>query len=119
MFVLRQSNILLLAGTLIVSASCASHQTHEEEMQLFVEQTNMTISGKNNINDYINPRAGFAVERVQEVQPGVMEYYLVDKMTLFVPAEKKCRIIVVVEKETGTMTSWRYNGKPEYCTANG
>jgi hypothetical protein len=76
------------------------------------------LDKNNSINDYINPRAGFAVESVQEVQPGVMEYSLVDKLILFVPVEKKCRIIVVVEKETGTMTSWRYNSKPEYCTAN-
>jgi hypothetical protein len=103
----------------VVNASCASQQTHEEAMQLFVEQKNMTIRDKTNIEAYLNPQSGVALEGVQEVQPGVMEYAFVDRLKLFVPVEKKCRIIVVVEKDTGTMISWKYNGKPEYCTANG
>lgn len=119
MFVNRHSNKFLLVATLVVSVSCATHHTHEEAMQLFVEQMNMTIREKTNIAVALNPQSGVALVGVQEVQLGVMEYSFVDKMTLFVPVEKKCRFIVVVDKETGTMTSWRYSSKPEYCAANG
>ena len=87
-------------------------------MRLFAEQTNMTILRKTNIDAYLSPRSGVALEGVQEVQFGVMEYSFVDKLTLFVPVEKKCRFIVVVQKDTGTMIGWRYNSKPEYCTSN-
>jgi hypothetical protein len=109
----------LLLATLVVSASCATHHTHEEAMQLFVEQMNMTIREKTNIAVALNPHSGVALVGVQEVQPGLVEYSFVDKMTLFVPVEMKCRFVVVVEKDTGTMIGWRYNSKPEYCTANG
>lgn len=103
---------------LAVIAACAS-QTHEEAMQLFVYQMSMTVfRNKANIERFLKPQSGVALESVQEVQPGVMEYAFVDKLTLFVPLEKKCRIIVVVQKDTGTMIDWRYNSKPEYCSAN-
>jgi len=118
MFVIRSSKILIPVATLLVIAACAS-QTHEEAMQLFVEHTNMIVLGKKaNIERFLKPRSGYALEGVQEVEPGIMEYSLVDKLILFVPVEKKCRIIVVVQKETGTMINWRYNSKPEYCTEN-
>ncbi|MEQ1837332.1 MAG: hypothetical protein ABL858_03170 [Candidatus Nitrotoga sp.] len=104
-------------AALFVNTACAS-RTGEDAMQIFVEQTNMTISRKTNIDAYLKPRSGVTLEGVQEVQPGVMEYSFVDKLKLFVPAEKKCRFIVVVQKDTGAMTSWRYNSKPEYCTSN-
>ena len=118
MSAIYRSKILLAAASLAVLVSCSSW-TKEDAMGLFVQQMNMTVyTQKKNIYAFIRPESGVALEGVQEVQPGVMEYSLVDKLTLFVPAERKCQIIVVVEKDTGTMTSWRYNSKPEYCTAN-
>ena len=104
-------------AALFVNTACAS-RTEEDAMQIFVEQKNMTILQKTNIDGYLNPRSGVTLEGVQEVQPGVMEYSFVDKLKLFVPAKKKCRFIAVVQKDTGIMTGWRYNSKPEYCTSN-
>lgn len=111
------SNILLLLAALLVNTACAS-RTEEDRMQLFVKHMNATILKKTYIDGYLNPRSGVTLEGVQEVQPGVMEYFFVDKLRLFVPAERKCRFILIVQKETGIVTDWRYNGKPEYCTSN-
>lgn len=117
-FVISSSKLLLPAVALSVITGCAS-QTHEDAMRLFVEQMNMTVfQNKTNIQSFLKPQSGVALEGMQEVRPGVTEYAFVDKLTLFVPPEKKCRISVIVQKNTGTMTDWRYNSKPEYCTAN-
>lgn len=119
MFKTAKSNLVLLLAVLLVNTACTIwNWTKEDAMQLFAEHMNMTILRKTNIDAYLKPRSGVALEGVQEIQLGVMEYSFVDKLTLFVPAEKKCRFIMVVEKDTGTMTGWRYNGNPEYCTDN-
>jgi hypothetical protein len=49
-------------------------------MRLFVEQMNMTVPGsKANIETFLKPRSGVALEGVQEVQPGIMGYAFVDR----------------------------------------
>jgi hypothetical protein len=79
----------------------------------------MTIARKRNVEDYLNPRSAVVSTGSQEVKSGVMEYSFEEKRAkLFRSAEEKCRFIVVVEKDTGTMIGWRYNGNPEYCTDN-
>ncbi len=73
---------------------------------------------KDNVSGYLRPQSGVNLEDVKEVQPGILEYSFIDKVKIFIPVEKKCRFILVVQKDTGTITGWRYNGNPEYCTAN-
>lgn len=67
----------------------------------------------------LSPTSAVVLKGKQEVQPGVMEYAFEEKKAKwFTPAEAKCRFIVLVEKDTGTMIGWRYNGNPEYCAEN-
>jgi len=88
-------------------------------MRLFVEYRDASIVRKNNIEGLLNPRSAVILQGMHEVQPGVIEYTFEDKKAKwFTPAEAKCRFIVVVDKTTGTMTGWRYNGNPEFCTDN-
>ncbi|MFZ5524671.1 MAG: hypothetical protein ACOY9D_11415 [Pseudomonadota bacterium] len=104
---------------LFVISACAG--TQAEAMQRFVYHKDMAVSRQENIGGYLKPksgRSGVSLEGVQEVQPGVMEYSFIDKLKIFVSAEKKCRFILIAQKDTGTIIGWRYNGNPEYCTAN-
>jgi len=87
-------------------------------MRLFAEHKDTTVWRKTNIHDYLSPQSGVNLEDKREVQPGIVEYNLVDKLIIFVPAEKKCRFIFTVREDTGEIIGWRYNGKPEYCTSN-
>lgn len=88
-------------------------------MRLWAEHTDTTMARKRNVEDYLSPRSAVFSTRAQEIKPGIMEYFFEEKREkLFRSADVKCRFIVVVEKATGTMIGWRYNGNPEYCTDN-
>lgn len=105
----------------LIYAITACAGTQSEAMQRFVYHKEMAVSRHEDIDGYLKPssgRSGVSPEGVQEIKPGVMEYAFVDKLQIFVPAEKKCRFILVVQKDTGTIIGWKYNGNPEYCTAN-
>jgi hypothetical protein len=93
--------------------------TQDDGIRLWAEHTDTTIARKRNIEDYLNPRSAVVSTSVQEVKSGKMEYTFEEKLAkLYRSAEEKCRFIVVVEKDTGKMIGWRYNGNPEYCTDN-
>ncbi len=93
--------------------------TQEDGVRLWAEHRDTTIALKRNVEDYLNPRSAVVLTSMQEVKSGVMEYSFEEKRAkLFRPAEAKCRFIVSVDKDTGTMIGWRYNGNKEYCTDN-
>ena len=71
------------------------------------------VAQHENINGYLSPTSGVALEGVQEVRPGVIEYAFEPRH--YWSEEVKCKFIFVVVKETGTIIGWRYNGKPENC----
>ena len=111
--------VMALCIALIFAVTGCMTWTQEDGKRLFVEHTNYSVAIKQNIAGYLNPRSLVVLLGTQEVQPGVMEYSFEEKRAkLFRPAEEKCRFIVVVDKATGTMIGWRYNGNPEYCTEN-
>jgi len=88
-------------------------------MRLFAEHQDSSVARKHNIEALLNPRSAVVLLGVQEAQPGVIEYsFEYKKAKWFTPAEAKCRYIVSVEKATGTMIGWRYNGNRDYCTDN-
>jgi len=104
---------------IFVITACAG--TLNEAMQRFVYHKDEGVRRQENIDEWLQPssgRSGSSLESAQEVKPGVMEYAFVDKLKIFVPAAKKCRFILVVQKSTGTIIGWRYNSNPEYCTSN-
>jgi hypothetical protein len=80
-------------------------------MERFKYHKDRAVSERDNINDWLNPRAAVVARDVQEVRPGVMEYSFEPKHSW----EVECKFILVVEKDTGTVIGWRYNGKPENC----
>lgn len=108
---------LLLLSILVVSASCSS-RSYLDAMQLFVERKDTVVMRQEKIQEYLSPSSGVNLEDMKEISPDVEEYFLVDKVKIFVPVEKKCRFVFIVQKSTGTIIGWRYNGKPEYCTSN-
>ena len=117
MFKAAKPNILLLLATLVANMSCSSW-THKDAMRLFAEHMDTSVMRQEKIQEYLSPHSGVSLEDKKEVQFGLMEYSFVDKLKIFVPVEKKCRFIWVVKKDTSTITGWRYNSKPEYCTSN-
>jgi hypothetical protein len=100
-----------------VIAACSSF-TNEDAMRRFVESTDNSVMRQEKIHGYLDPHSGVTLEGVKEVRPGILEYSLLAKYPIFYSAEKRCRFIFVVQKDTGTIIDWRYNGKAEYCTQN-
>jgi hypothetical protein len=104
--------------TLCTMTACMAW-THEDAMRLWAEHRDTTVLRKKNIEDYLNPRSAVNLLGIKEVQPNVMEYSFEYKNAKwFTPAEAKCRFIMSVEKGTGSMIGWKYNGNPNYCTDN-
>ena len=114
MLKLSQLNFSFLLTTLTISAGCSTF-THEESMQRFVESIDNTVMRQEKITRYLDLHSGVTLKGVKEVRPGIMEYSLQLKYPIFHLAEKRCSFIFVVQKQTGKIIDWRYNGKPERC----
>jgi hypothetical protein len=114
---LNPSYVLVWLCTPIIFAisACASDST--EAMRRFVYWRDRNVAEQENINTYLKPRSGVALESVHEIRPGVMEYSVKSKRW-FTADEAQCRFIFVVDKDSATVIGWRYNGKPEYCFQN-
>jgi hypothetical protein len=82
-------------------------------MRRFKDQMDKSVAEKDNIDTFLHPRVLSVVRNVQEVRTGVMEYSFEPKH--FWSEEGKCKYILIVAKDTGTLIGWRYNGKPENC----
>ncbi len=59
-----------------------------------------------------------SLQDMSEVRTGIVEYAFVELGKWFTAPEERCKFILVVEKNSGTIIGWRYNGKPEYCYVN-
>lgn len=113
---MRSSTILFIFTCFITS--CMSW-THKQAMDLFESQRDMAVMFEYKIDSYLKPTSAVKLLEKKETKPGVVEYSFEEKHAkLFRPSNEKCRFILVVNKKTRTVIDWRYNGNPNYCTAN-
>lgn len=104
---------------LTFSITACMSWTQADAKRLWAEQQDAAIAGRKNIESYLNPRSAVVLIDKKEVKPGIMEYsFEYKRAKWFTSAEEKCRFIVVVNDNSDQMIGWRYNGNPEYCTAN-
>ena len=101
----------LCISLLVAISACAGNAL--DKMKRFRDQRDQDVAQQENINRFLLPRLLIVVRDVQEVRPGVMEYSFEPKYSW--SEEVKCKFILVVAKDTGTIIGWRYNGKPENC----
>jgi hypothetical protein len=113
-----ESDPIDLVILVVISTTTACMNWNQEDAKrLWAEQQDTSVFKKqNNIDDYLR---SFNLLDKQEVKLGIVEYSFEEKREKwFTPSEAKCRFILVVKKDTGEIINWRYNGNPEYCTAN-
>ena len=87
---------------LFATAACTVW-TQKDAMQLFAFQMNNDVAKGHYIYGYLNPKSAVVLLDSREVRPGVMEYSFEDKRAKWA---------------SGIIIGWRYNGNPNYCTAN-
>lgn len=86
-------------------------------MKRFVDNNDIVVREKRKIGGYLKDSAGVEVRSINEVAPGVLEYSFIERRSYrpFEDTWKLCKFIFVVDKSSGAIIDWRYNGKPEYC----
>ena len=100
---------------LLILTACAT--ASQSEMKRFVDVKDEVVRSGSSIYPYLKSKA-VSIDYSQEVQPGVVEYAFIETFKWHVDPDKRCKFIFVVEKDTGTITAWKYNNKPEYCLEN-
>lgn len=106
--------VALCIPLLFANAGCAGNP--HEAMKRFADQKDRNVAERENISVFLRPNLLFVVRGVQEIRPGVMEYFFEPKYSW--SEAVKCKYIYTVAKDTGTIIGWRYNGKPENCQQN-
>jgi len=66
------------------------------------------------LNEYTQVYTSAVIEKIDEVQPGVREFFFVWEESIHWPG-KECRFVFTVETDTVRIISWRYNGNPDNC----
>jgi len=82
-------------------------------MKVFRDQMDHYYVGKT-LSEYRRVYVSAEIQDIQEVRPGVSEYFIEQGKGVYRPGTE-CRIVLVVENATDKIIAWRYNGNPNNC----